>query len=112
MTTHAALPVRQYPVVREYMTLAPHTIARNQSLATARKVMREHKVRHLPVLDGGRIVGVVSERDLLLVEALPGVNPTDVRVEEAMVQDVFTVSPDKIPRTPMSRGGRPPPRFS
>ena len=56
--------------------------------------MRENQVRHLPVLDGGRILGVVSERDILLVESLPGVNPTDVRVEEAMVQDVFTVAPD------------------
>jgi acetoin utilization protein AcuB len=55
--------------------------------------MRDNHLRHLPVLDGGRIVGVVSERDLFLVESLPGVNPTDVRVEEAMVQDVYTASP-------------------
>lgn len=57
-------------------------------------MMLDHRVRHLPVLDGGRIVGLISERDLLLVESLPGVNPTDVRVEEAMVQNVFTVEPD------------------
>ena len=31
---------------------------------------------------------------MLLVETLPGVNPTDVRVEEAMVMDVVTVAPD------------------
>jgi len=56
--------------------------------------MLDQSVQHLPVLDGGNIVGLLSERDLLLVESLPGVNPTDVRVEEAMVQDVFTVPPD------------------
>jgi acetoin utilization protein AcuB len=56
--------------------------------------MLEHRVRHLPVLSGGQIAGVLSERDLLLVESLPGVNPTEVRVEEAMVQNVFTVGPD------------------
>jgi acetoin utilization protein AcuB len=39
-------------------------------------------------------VGLLSQRDLLLVEAMPGVNPTEVRVEEAMVQDVFTVPRD------------------
>jgi len=76
------------------MTPAPHTIERNRSLAAARKVMMDLHVRHLPVLDGGRIVGLLSERDLLLVESLPGVNPTAVRVEEAMVQDVFTVEPE------------------
>ena len=84
----------QHPTVRRYMTSGPHTIGRTHSLTAARKLMREHQVRHLPVLDGGRIVGLVSERDLAMVEALPGVNPTDVRVEEAMVENVFTVEPD------------------
>jgi len=76
------------------MTPAPHTIGRTRSLAAARQMMLEHRVRHLPVLDGGRSAGLLSERDLLLVESLPGVNPTDVRVEEAMVENVFTVAPD------------------
>jgi len=86
--------VRQFPVVRQYMTPAPHTIGPTSSLAAARRVMLQNHVRHLPVLDGGRVVGQLSERDLFLVESLPNVNPTDVRVEEAMVQSVFTVGPD------------------
>jgi len=56
--------------------------------------MLDHHIRHLPVLEGNRVVGLISERDLLLVESMPNVNPTDVRVEEAMVGDVFTVEPD------------------
>ena len=56
--------------------------------------MVQHQVRHLPVLDSGRVVGQLSERDLFLVESVPNVNPTEVRVEEAMVQDVFTVEPE------------------
>ena len=76
------------------MTVAPHTFGRTRSLTAARQMMLDHHVRHLPVLDGGRIVGLLSERDLFLVESLPGVNPTDVRVEEAMVENVFTVEPD------------------
>jgi acetoin utilization protein AcuB len=86
--------VRQYPTIREYMTDAPHTVARNRSLASARRMMKDHRVRHLPVLEAGKIVGLLSERDLLFIEALPNVNPTDVRVEEAMVDDVFTASPE------------------
>ncbi len=91
---NAHRPTLQFPVVRQYMTATPHTIGRTRSLAAARHLMLEHHVRHLPVLDGGHIVGLISERDLLLVESLPGVNPTEVRVEEAMVQNVFTVEPD------------------
>jgi acetoin utilization protein AcuB len=93
MKTHTK-PVRQYPTVKEYMTPSPLTIAPTQSLTAAHKVMREHQVRHLPVLDGGRVVGMVSQRDLFLVESLPGATPNEVQVEEAMVEDLFTVAPD------------------
>jgi acetoin utilization protein AcuB len=94
MNTDLARPVLQFPTVGQHMTASPHTIARSQPLAVARRLMREHSIRHLPVLDGGSVVGLISERDLLLVETLPGVNPTDVRVEEAMVQELFTATPD------------------
>jgi acetoin utilization protein AcuB len=94
MTSHSANPVRQFPVVRQSMTPSPFTIGPEGSLAAARELMVGHDVRHLPVLAAGHLVGLLSERDLLLVESLPGVNPGAVRVEEAMVQDVFRVAPD------------------
>jgi acetoin utilization protein AcuB len=89
-----ALPAHQYPTVRQYMTPAPCTIARNQPLTIAQRTMSEHGIRHLAVLDGELVVGVLSERDLLRAQALPGTNPTDVRVEEAMVPDPYVVTPD------------------
>jgi acetoin utilization protein AcuB len=95
MSANALHPVHQFPTVRQHMTASPHTISPHQPLTIARATMLSRQIRHLPVLDGGRIVGLISERDLLLVESLPGVNPTNVRVEEAMVQDVFTATPDE-----------------
>ena len=76
------------------MTPSPLTIAPTSSLSKAVKTMRGHRVRHLPVVDGDRVVGVLSQRDILIMESLPGVNPTEVQVEEAMVRDVFTVGPE------------------
>lgn len=55
-------------IVRDLMSPTIHTIGFEQSIAEAAKRMRTHHVRHLPVLDGGRIVGVLSERDVRLVE--------------------------------------------
>jgi len=89
-----ANPTQQYPKVRDYMTSAPLTTTPTRSLTSAVKTMRSKRVRHLPVLEGGRVVGIVSQRDILIIESLPGVNPTEVRIEEAMVRDVFTVRPD------------------
>ena len=83
----------QYPTVRQYMTPAPYTVSRDQSVTVAHRLMREHGIGHLPVLDGGDVVGILSERDILLCESFPGVNPTDLRVEEAMVPGPFVVTP-------------------
>jgi acetoin utilization protein AcuB len=63
-------------------------------LGIAERVMRDHHIRHLPVLDGERVTGVLSQRDALMAESLPGVNPLEVRVEEVMAEEVFTASPD------------------
>jgi acetoin utilization protein AcuB len=82
------------PTIRKYMTTAPHSIGRDQSLATAHKVMRDGDFRHLPVLEGGRLVGLVTMRDLHLIETLRDVDPETVKVEDAMTTDVYAVSPD------------------
>jgi acetoin utilization protein AcuB len=94
MHTAAVSHYHQYPVVRAFMTPAPFTVGRAQPLAVAQRLMHQHGVRHLPVLDGGKLVGLLSERDVFLVESLPGTNPTEVRAEEAMVQELLTTAPD------------------
>lgn len=79
--------------ISDRMTPTPHLIGAEQSLNTAHEVMRAHDIRHLPVLHGGKLIGLLSLRDLHLVETLPGVDPEAVRVEEAMSQDVYAVPP-------------------
>jgi acetoin utilization protein AcuB len=87
-------PSHQYPTVRQYMTPSPHTVARNQAVSVAHQLMRAEGIGHLPVLDGVKVVGILAERDILLVESLPGVNPTDLVVEEAMVPAPYAVTPE------------------
>jgi len=77
--------------VRSYMTPAPRTIGPLTMLSEAHQLMRTHRIRHLPVLAGDKLVGIVSQRDLLLIESLPGVNSAEVPVEDAMTREVFVV---------------------
>ena len=78
--------------IAKYMSPGPHTIGREQSLAAAKQLMHRGHVRHLPVLHGGKLVGVISERELAVIEALPG--SKHLSVEDAMVPDVYTISED------------------
>lgn len=79
------------PTIEQFMTRSPHTIGQDQSLAVAYRLMRDHGIRHLPVLDGGRLAGVVSERDLLFIDRLVDIDHERVPVSEAMSQDVYAV---------------------
>jgi len=78
--------------IAKYMTAGPHTIGREQTLTAAKQLMHKSHVRHLPVLHGGELVGVVSERELDVIAALPG--SKQLSVEDAMVPDVYTIAED------------------
>ena len=54
-------------LVRDIMRGKPVTIGAGDALSTVEDIMRLGGVRHLPVVRGGKLVGVVSERDLLRV---------------------------------------------
>ena len=80
--------------VQDFMTVAPVVIGKTRTLVDAHRIMRERGIRHLPVVDGGALVGLVSQRDLYLLETLKGVDPATETVDEAMTADPFTVPPD------------------
>jgi acetoin utilization protein AcuB len=90
------------PTIRSFMTPAPHTIGIEQTVATASRMMKQHDIRHLPVLHGGKIVGVLSERDVALIETFKELDPHKVTVEDAMSQIPYVAAPD----TPINQVAR------
>ncbi len=82
------------PAISEYMTPSPHTVGVDQPMTVAHQLMRTHKLRHLPVLSGGSIVGVVTDGDLHLIETLRDVDPHQVTVEEAMTGEPYCIDPE------------------
>ncbi len=81
--------------IRRFMVSAPHCVGRDQTLAAAHARMRTLGIRHLPVLDGGKLVGIVSERDLFFVETGRDVDPSKVLVEDAMSTNVYAVPAER-----------------
>ncbi|MFO7563866.1 MAG: CBS domain-containing protein [Enhygromyxa sp.] len=80
--------------IAECMTTHPVSIPADASLADACERMHEHDIRHLPVIDRGRVVGLVSERDLAVVSGIPGIDKQRVEVTEAMVANPYVVAPE------------------
>ena len=84
------------PTIQKYMTTNPHSIGSEQSLAKAAKLMSEHRIRHLPVQHGGKLVGMLTDRDVKLVETFKDVDAEKVLVEEAMSANPYSVGPDVL----------------
>lgn len=76
-------------LIDEIMTRQVITVAPETAVSDARVLTSEHRIRHLPVLDNGRLVGIVTDRDLR--EAL--LSEGQRRVGEIMETDVITTHP-------------------
>lgn len=84
--------MKQMPQIQKFMTAMPHSIGRDIPVARAISMMREHRFRHLPVQDGGRLVGVLTDRDLKLATSFEGSD--ELLAEDVMTPDPYVVAPD------------------
>ena len=80
--------------MRDVMTASPVTVECDVTIEDAHALMRKLRCRHLPVMRAGVLVGLVSERDLYLVETLVGADKTVDRVVDAMTLCVYTTTLD------------------
>lgn len=72
------------------MTPFPHTIGFDQPTKIAIDMMRKHGVRHLPVQDGGKLVGVLSERDISFGLAIN----QSLTIEDVYTSEPYVVAPN------------------
>lgn len=72
------------PTVARYMTREPYSVSSTASLDRARAMMRQHAIRHLPVIDGDKLVGVLAQSDVEAVAAVPGIELSHVEIARVM----------------------------
>ena len=85
-------------LVQDWMTRHLVTLPPEASVAEALTLCRERRIRHIPILEGGRLVGIVSDRDLR--DASPALGDPErasalqeIRVGDVMTREVITADP-------------------
>lgn len=84
------------PQIQKFMTTTPHTIGSDQSLLQAKGLMQELSIRHLPVLSGGSVVGIISERDISFLQSFKGVDLKVEKVDQAMAIEPVMVDANTL----------------
>ncbi|MDA0793260.1 MAG: CBS domain-containing protein [Bacteroidetes bacterium] len=92
--------------VSHIMTADPYVLQLNDGLTQAEILFKKHKVRHLPVVSGDKIVGILSQTDLARISFVDSYDPNNLSVdttvyslfslEQIMVRNPTSISPDTL----------------
>lgn len=80
------------PAIKDVMTPFPHFIEAEASVADARAMMQTHKIRHLPVKGEGRLLGLITDRDIEVAQSvLRDGKSLEVPLVDLCTKDLYVV---------------------
>jgi CBS domain-containing protein len=81
--------------VSQAMTSSPKSIERTESVVQAARLMASEDVGSLPVVEGDRLVGIVTDRDLVLQVLAKDLDPSKVTISEIATENPTVAKPDE-----------------
>lgn len=81
--------------VRDAMTPSVRTAGPSESLADAAQMMKSDDVGSIPIVEEGRLVGIVTDRDIAIRAVAEGVDPNAVTIADIASRELVTVDPDQ-----------------
>jgi acetoin utilization protein AcuB len=90
-------------LVKKKMNRDLVTVSKDDPMTLAKKILKENKIRHLPVVDGKKLIGLVTNMDIRKAEASPATSLEvrelnylldRIKVSEIMTRKVITISPE------------------
>ena len=82
------------PQIKKFMTTTPISIDKDIPLSEAAALMSKNNIRHLPVMAGEKIDGVITSTDVALIKGLRDVDMGKLTVRDCYSASPFTVTPD------------------
>ena len=80
--------------IADVMTPDPRTVRPGDALQFAAQLMDELNVGVLPVVDGGELIGILTDRDIVIRSTSAGQDPNTAKVSDAMTTDAQTLQED------------------
>jgi CBS domain-containing protein len=81
--------------VQELMSSNPHTITPDETVADAAKIMRDEDVGIIPITDGDRLAGTITDRDITIRVIAEGKDPTSTNVGDVASKDIVAIEPQQ-----------------
>ena len=81
--------------IREAMTSSPRTIQTGSTIIEAAQLMRDEDVGFAPIVDGERLVGAITDRDIAIRVVADGKDPQTATVSEFMSSNLVTIDPQQ-----------------
>ncbi|HZT16441.1 MAG TPA: CBS domain-containing protein [Gaiellaceae bacterium] len=81
--------------IRDLMTERPRTVSKGASVVEAARVMREEDAGVVPIVDGEKLVGVVTDRDIAVRLVAEGRDPESTTVDDLASRDLVTIDPQQ-----------------
>ncbi len=79
--------------ISKVMHPTPISIGNNQTLKVALEHMSDHNIRHLPVKEAGKLIGILTDRDINFALRFEHKNPEELKVRDAFMADLYVVTP-------------------
>jgi CBS domain-containing protein len=80
--------------VRELMTPDPATVGPDTTLGEVATLLKQEDCGSLPVVENSRLVGIITDRDIVIRAVAAGKDPKKTRVSDVMSADPVTIKPD------------------
>ena len=81
--------------VHEVMTDSPRCVTPETPVAEAARLMKSEDVGSLPILEGEKLTGIVTDRDIVIQAVAEGKNPSGMPVREVASRDLVTIGQDE-----------------
>ena len=81
--------------IKEAMTANPRTVTADSTVAEAARLMRDEDAGIIPIIEGERLVGVVTDRDIAIKVAAEGKDAQSTKVSEIAASNLVTIDPQQ-----------------